>query len=269
MSPSDDDDRVKRRLDERSADALLSGRGGDRDPLLAAFVADLTAQREATVPDPNAALAALLAGGLDLTAAVTPPALPQSTAWTRLRQAVSWRQAGRPSWALPLQLGLGGAACLSLILGAAAANELPAPVQTAVADVVEAVTPLDVPRPHVQPSPVSPVVPAPSTEATDDSTDGSDDGDVAATTGPSARATERGSEGSDNGEDRGEPQLIPSSARPGDDRSEQPEDRATRTPGSDDRKDDEHSQAPTTRPTVSPTADEDHSGDRSGSSQNE
>jgi hypothetical protein len=78
------------------------------------------------------------------------------------------------SWSLALQLGLAGAVCCALVLGAAAANELPDPAQTAVADVVEMVTPLHLPRP-TEPSddprpavtPTAPVTPAPQTPTPD------------------------------------------------------------------------------------------------------
>lgn len=145
MSRSGDNRDMKRRrtLEDRSAQALLAGRPVAQEPELSAFVNDLIAQ--AVPVEPNAALAAMLEAGLPVTASptVTFPARP-----SRLREAVSWRGA------LPLQLSLAGAACLVFTI-TAASNDLPAPVQSTVADVVEALTPLTVPRPAAPaPAPV-------------------------------------------------------------------------------------------------------------------
>jgi hypothetical protein len=100
-------------------------------------------------PAPNAALRAMLDNGF------TPDVVPLP----------GWRARRTPRiWALPLRVTLSSSACLALVLGAAAAGELPDPAQTAVADVVEAVTPLHVPRPVHHPVPA--VVPSPTRSAT-------------------------------------------------------------------------------------------------------
>ena len=162
MTRPDDDLDVMRRLDDRTADAVLSGHGAEAEPELAAFVQELrTVETSAPVPSP--ALAALLEAGL---VGVAAPLAPRSTTWTR---AVTWCKAHRPGLALPLQAGLAASACLALVLGGAATNALPDPVQTAVADVVEAVTPLDVPRPS------HPAPPAPVVTPADDDADEADD----------------------------------------------------------------------------------------------
>ncbi|MCW2601518.1 MAG: hypothetical protein JWM02_3347, partial [Frankiales bacterium] len=144
MRPFDDDSNVTRRrdLDDRTADALLAGRDVEDEPELGELIGQLRSLADLPVPTPSSALAAMLEDGLDATTLALPVA-PHSF-------AVSWRQR---TWALPLQLSLAGASCLALILGAAAANELPAPAQTAVANAVEAVTPLHVPRPATHPAP--------------------------------------------------------------------------------------------------------------------
>ena len=155
MSRARDDRGVKRRrtLDDRSAQALLAGRPVAQEPALSAFVNDLIAQ--AVPVEPNAALAAMLETGFPVTGSptVTFPARP-----SRLRGAVSWRGA------LPLQLSLAGAACLAFTI-TAASNHLPAPVQSTVADVVEALTPLTVPRPAA-PAPAPIITPTPEERPT-------------------------------------------------------------------------------------------------------
>jgi hypothetical protein len=150
-----DDRGVKRRrtLADRSAQALLAGRPVAQEPELSGFVNDLIAQ--AVPVEPNAALAAMLEGGFAVTGSptVTFPARP-----SRLRGAVSWRGA------LPLQLSLAGAACVAFTI-TAAGGDLPAPVQSTVADVVEALTPLTVPRPAT-PAPAPAPMLTPTTRPT-------------------------------------------------------------------------------------------------------
>jgi hypothetical protein len=141
-----DDQGVKRPLPDRDADALLRGRPVEGEPALSGFVSELMARQE--TPVPNAALSALLEGGL--VPDTSPVVMP-----TRRR-----------SWRLPAQIALGGVASLSLVFGAASANALPAPAQAAVADVVEAVTPLHVPRPAAKPTPKPVVTPSPRPTAT-------------------------------------------------------------------------------------------------------
>jgi hypothetical protein len=153
----------RRKLDNRTADALLSGRDVDGEPQLSALIAEMRAPSVA--PAPNAALSAMLERGF------TPDVVPI------LQRRV------RRTWALPLQVALGTSACLALVLGAAATGELPDPAQTAVADVVEAVTPLHVPRPDKPPVPS--VVPS-TTRSAEPSPEPSDDGHRGGAPRPSA-----------------------------------------------------------------------------------
>ncbi len=148
MSPSDDDAGVTPRrapLDDRTADALLSGHPVVGEELLGAFVAQMQTFEPASPPQPSAQLAAMLEVGIPAGAAPSAP------------PARRRRFASAVSWGLPLQTALGGLALTGLVLGAASTNSLPAPVQTAVADVVEAVTPLTIPRPPAaRPAPQAP-----------------------------------------------------------------------------------------------------------------
>lgn len=174
--------RRRRSVDDRSADALLSGRPVPGEPELSALVAAMRAQ--AVAAPPSDALAALLAGGFvpDPSAAAVLPLRPST---------------GVRRWAL--QVSLTAAALVALSLGAAS-NDLPAPVQTTVADVVEAITPLTVPRPAERPAPaVTPsqrptTAPPRAVQPSDDSRP-----DVAATRAPSAR-TDDGGHGRDGGD---------------------------------------------------------------------
>lgn len=181
---------LRRDLDERAAEALLAGRPVDDEPELTEAIGLVRSLADAPAPAPSATLAAMLAGGLTPTetAAAPPVAAPR---------AVSWRQR---SWALPLQLSLAGAGCLALVLGAAAANELPAPAQTAVADVVEAVTPLHVPRPPARRpapavSPTPPAVPAVESTPAPRKSDDRDHPSSRSTTTPNADDHARGGRG--------------------------------------------------------------------------
>jgi hypothetical protein len=144
VSPAGDDSDVTplRDLDDRTVELLLSGRDVDGESELVGLIAQMHSLADVPAPIPSSALAAMLEDGLGATTI-----LPVGTA----PAAVSWR---RRLWALPLQLSLAVAACLALIVGAAAANELPGPAQTAVANAVEAVTPLHVPRPEARREPV-------------------------------------------------------------------------------------------------------------------
>lgn len=146
MTPHDDDKGVTSLdLDDRTADALLSGHAVEGEPLLTDALGQMRAWVDVPAPPPSSALMALMDGGL----AAASSALP-----ARSRSGVRTPGGRRRSWALQLSLGVTG--CLGLIAGAAAANELPAPAQTAVANVVEAVTPLHVPRPHHPSRPTTP-----------------------------------------------------------------------------------------------------------------
>jgi len=121
----------RRKLDDRSADALLSGRAVAGEPELSAFVAQVQALQAAT-PTPSPELAAMLEHGIAPEVLDRTPVLLPAPA----RRAVSWRYA---------LVSL--AAVLTGVLGAGAANALPAPAQRAVADVVGWITPLHLPHP--------------------------------------------------------------------------------------------------------------------------
>jgi hypothetical protein len=216
VSPRSDDSGVtpRRRLDARTADALLAGRVVDGEAALTGLIAELRVLPDAPVP--NAALSAMLASGL------IPDVVPLPE-----RRAPRVRS----TWALPLQIALGTSACVALVLGAAATGELPDPAQTAVADVVEAVTPLHLPRPATHP-PVPAVVPSPtqSAQPNDDqpgdgqtndgqTNDQPGDGPRSQPPRPSASPDDhRGSGGSSTGDggdhqDGGQPSASPSSGR--------------------------------------------------------
>lgn len=215
--------RRRRFLDDRSAQALLSGRAVDSEPDLTAFVAALRA--EAGAAEPSAALAELLANGFVPDTTAAPIVLPP-------RPSTGVRR-----WAL--QVSLGAAACVAVSLGAAA-NDLPAPVQTTVADVVEALTPLNVPRPAHHPS--TPVIPTPQPtsepstqgEPSDEPTEGADDRPSGQ---PSEHGDDRGSDADRSGSGQG-------GREPSEDRTAAP-----RTEGGDD-------QPATTRPAATPSPTE-------------
>jgi hypothetical protein len=197
MSPFDDDSDVtpRRDLDDRTVELLLSGREVAGESELGSLIGQVRSLADTPAPAPSSALAAILEDGLDA-ATLT---LPVRTA----PSAVSWR---RRSWALPLQLSLAATGCLALILGAAAANELPSPAQTAVANAVEAVTPLHVPRPASHPAPA--VAPTPTRTAEPASHRNGHD--------PSPRATH--SEGT-SGRTGNDDHRVGPSPSPNDDRS--------------------------------------------------
>lgn len=143
MSRHDDDQGVSP-LDDRAADRLLSGRPVEDEPGLTAFVQQLQAFTPSAAPAPSAELAELLAGGFPVVP--TAPAAPPrrgwfGTAWTRL--------------------GVAGASFAAVLLGAGAANALPASAQDVLADVVGFVTPFELPRPADDPDPDPDHDPAP------------------------------------------------------------------------------------------------------------
>jgi hypothetical protein len=128
VSHHDDDLGVTpRELDDRAADRLLGGRGVEEEPALTAFIAELAASITAAAPAPSPALAAMLEHGVPVEPVAAVPPRPR---------AVSWRYA-----LVSLAAGL------ATVVGAGAANALPAPAQRAVADVVGWLTPLDLPQP--------------------------------------------------------------------------------------------------------------------------
>jgi hypothetical protein len=118
-------------LDDRSLEALITGRPVSGCDDLAAVLALLAAAGQGRPPAPNASLAAMLDDGF------TPvPAQAPATAAGPARR--------RRTWALRVSVGL--AAFTTSTLTAATANALPGPLQNAVADAVTAWTPFEVPR---------------------------------------------------------------------------------------------------------------------------
>ena len=144
MTPDDDHSIVNSPLDDRTADALLRGVPVEGEPELTAFMSAIK-RGETAAPEPTAALAAMLEGG------VVPTLVPiRSTTWTRSR---TWTRTHHRT-----AVGLGVfLASFGGLVGAASANVLPAAAQNAVADAIEAVTPLHVP--HANPTPTHPVTP--------------------------------------------------------------------------------------------------------------
>ena len=244
--------RRRRTLDDRSAEALLSGRAVDGEPELTAFVAALSA--EAVAVEPSIGLAILLAEGFVPDVTTVPVAIPRAA------------RPGVRRWAL--QASLGAAACVAVSVGAAA-NDLPAPVQRTVANVVEALTPLTVPRPAEDHSPaVTPPLnpttdPATRAEPSDDPSDNpSDDPSEVAVEHPGTRATEHADDGeSDSSSRDAQPDGTGSVEPQTDERNDHP---ATSSPRTAD-----HATSPTPSPTEQPDSHEspstdDHSGSGSG-----
>lgn len=120
-------------LSEADADALLSGRPVAGCDDLHEILGLMRTASALPVPTPTAALAAVLHDGFD--------PLPLATAPDPSR----W---GRRS----VRFAAMGAAAMMMTLGAATANALPASVQTGVADIVGAVTPVELPRPATAPA---------------------------------------------------------------------------------------------------------------------
>lgn len=221
----------RHRLDDRSIDALLSGRAVSGEPDLAAFVARVRALPPES-PLPSGELAAMLEHGVPPEVLDRSPVLLPAPA----HRAVSWRYA-----LVSLAAGV------TAVVGAGAANALPAPAQRAVADVVNWVTPLELPKPDADED--SPAVaptrtpspepsssshetsrPAPGVSSTPDDGDGDDDPDV--------RESPSGSDGDDDSDSRS-PEPRSTSSSDSDDGS--PDDGATPTPTSDSDSDDSSS----------------------------
>ncbi len=156
MSPRSDDRGVKRPIDDRAAERLLSGHSVVDEPELTAFVADLLAL-SVEAPAPSAALSAVLEHGIASTSA---PAAAATAALPRrrfARVAVSW-----PRFALS------GAAVFALVLAAASAGLLPRTAQNAVADVVGWVTPVELPHTEDEAPAPLPTQTSPEQEGTED-----------------------------------------------------------------------------------------------------
>lgn len=169
MSPFDDDgsDMDRRRhtaaLGDEVAEALLAGRTVPAEADLQQLLTLLRATAAAPPPVPSAALAAMLAVGFE-----PPPVTTVAPSFAR------WRRWG-PRVALAATVAITGAT------GATAANALPSPLQTAVADAVEALTRLDVPRPAADPD-VDPSDRRPPSEAGETGTSFEEEEDVPGTT---------------------------------------------------------------------------------------
>ena len=126
-------------LDDATAEALLRGEPADGEPELvavAAFVRDMRATTTLPAPAPSPARAAVLRDGLDGAGPWTGPApashgrRPLSLGGWRRRLAVA---------------GIGLGVAVTGVVGAGAAGLLPAPVERVIGDVVEALTPLELP----------------------------------------------------------------------------------------------------------------------------
>lgn len=115
-------------LSEADADALLSGRAVAGHDELREIVGLMIMASAVPSPTPNAALAAMLDTGL--------APLPVHSA----QRGSRWHR-----WSA--RIAVATAVTMTATLGAATANALPAPIQTAVANIVGAVTPLQLPRP--------------------------------------------------------------------------------------------------------------------------
>lgn len=116
-------------LSDSDVEALLAGRAVPAHPDLQDLIALMRTAAAVPAPAPSAALDAVLATGFD-PLPVGPDVEPRR--WRR--------RAGGMTLAVVAAMTVTGAA--------AAANALPATVQSVVADAVEAVTPFDVPRPE-------------------------------------------------------------------------------------------------------------------------
>lgn len=119
-------------LSEADADALLSGRVLAEHDDLREIIGLMKMASTVPAPPPNAALAAMLDDGF---APLPVEAVQRGSRWGR--------------WGVRIRVAT--AAAMTVTLGAATANALPAPVQNAVANVVRAVTSLQLPRPEARP----------------------------------------------------------------------------------------------------------------------
>ena len=159
-------------LDDAAAEAILTGRPVP-DPALrpvAGLVAEMRSFAREPAPAPSAELVAILAGGPvgdtgdDAAATEVWPASA-----VRGRRARHGRSGARPlsrllrnaaAAGLAARVALGAGVAAASMTGAAAAGVLPGPVQDAMADVMETVTPFEFPRPTDRgPEPPPGVVP--------------------------------------------------------------------------------------------------------------
>ena len=171
-------------LGDDVAEALLAGRAMPAEADLQQLLTLLRASAAAPPPVPSAALAAVLAAGFE-------PLPVTSVAPSSAR----WRRWG-PRVAFAATVAITGAT------GATAANALPSPVQTAVADAVEALTPLDVPRPAADPD-VDPSERRPPSEADTTGTSSEEQDTPGTTSGPDDELTGGDDPVTDDADDTG------------------------------------------------------------------
>jgi hypothetical protein len=156
MSPFGDDDVEmprSRPLDDVTVDALLAGETrGDEIAALSSFIVDVRTAVE-TVPTPSPALQAALAAGfsteqgdLPVTAASNVHGPAQQVAglpkWRTAKMKIQGALAGL---GLAGKLALGSSVAFAAMTGAAAAGVLPGPMQEAISDAVDIVTPFSIP----------------------------------------------------------------------------------------------------------------------------
>lgn len=115
-------------LSEADADALLSGRALPGHDDLCDVIGMMQAAAAVPAPTPTPALAAVLDDGFDPLPVVSAASVGRCRRWSA-------------------RIAVATAVVVTATLGAATANALPAPLQTAVANVVGAVTPWQLPRP--------------------------------------------------------------------------------------------------------------------------
>lgn len=165
-------------LDDAAAEAILTGRPVP-DPALrpvAGLVAEMRSFTRAPAPAPSAKLAAILAGGPVGAAGADAAATEVSpVSAVRNRRAGRGRSDTKPLFrllrnaaaaGLAARVALGAGVAAASMTGAAAAGVLPDPVQHAIADVMETVTPFEFPRPTDRgPEPPPGVVPGDGQEA--------------------------------------------------------------------------------------------------------
>ncbi|HUR15364.1 MAG TPA: hypothetical protein VM097_12850 [Mycobacteriales bacterium] len=129
---------MKRRrvLSSRTADRLVQGREVPDQPELTQLVAVMSALVPDSAPVPSERLARLLEQG--------PPVKPNA-----LVPRIGVTRSSRPL----RRLSLAGTAFAGLVLALASTNALPAPAQQVVSDVVEWVSPVEIPDGDDQPDP--------------------------------------------------------------------------------------------------------------------
>jgi hypothetical protein len=141
-------------LDERETEAVLAGRvpaaRPDLEPL-ARFVRSVHAEAAGPAPVPSGPLARVLATGVPPAGAATPGRPRRATTPERrgkgLRGVLARAAARAAGVALWVKLATVSLVTVAGVTGAGAAGVLPDPVQAAVADSVDTVTPFHLPHP--------------------------------------------------------------------------------------------------------------------------